>query len=73
MIQHLTPEERDMIGCSCEAATEWVWTEVTERIYPDRIAGLPVPEPHRKMAPQLWVHRGYVREADQPQQMKIEL
>lgn len=62
-MSHLTPEEREMIGKSVSAMTQWVWTEAAERIYPDRKAGMPVPEHHQPNAPQIWVHRGYVQES----------
>ena len=63
-MNHLSPEEREMLGRSVPAVSYWVWTESAERIYPDRKAGFPVFEHHRTEAPQIWVHRGYVREAN---------
>jgi len=61
-MSHLTPEERQSVGQSVNAETYWAWTERAERIYPDRKAGMPVQEHHRKSAPALWVLRGYVKE-----------
>jgi len=69
--QHLTAEEREMLGNNIQAKSFWVWTETTERIFPDRRAGMPAHEPFRKVAPQIWVHRGFVKEASQPQQIQI--
>ncbi|MCZ8520154.1 MULTISPECIES: hypothetical protein [Paenibacillus] len=73
MRRHMTPVEREMVGQSVTASTYWVWTEKAERIYPDRKAGTPVFEHHRKLAPQLWVHRGYVRESDSAYQLQLGL
>lgn len=72
-MNHLTSEEREMIGRTVWTETFWVWTEATERLYPDRKAGMPVFVHHRKSVPLLWIHRGYVREASQPYQLKLDL
>lgn len=43
-----------------EASTEWVWTEEAETADPNYIAGTPLPEHYRKLAPKAWFLRGHI-------------
>ena len=47
------------------AKTEWVWTELTESLHPDRKAGEPVYDHYRKTVHRSWVEKGYVVDASE--------
>ncbi|UVI31191.1 hypothetical protein [Paenibacillus spongiae] len=46
-----------------QTKSHWVWTELTQSLHPDRVAGQPVYEAYRTTVPLSWYEKGYVREA----------